>query len=50
VPPQKLMRFAVPLYIVGVILLVLVFLFGIKVNGAGAGCRSASRASSPRKS
>jgi rod shape determining protein RodA len=34
VPPQKLMRFAVPLYIIGVILLVLVFLFGIKVNGA----------------
>ncbi len=33
-PPQKLMRFAVPLYIVGVILLVLVFLFGVKVNGA----------------
>ena len=34
VPPQKLMRFAVPLYIVGVVLLVLVFVFGIKVNGA----------------
>ncbi len=34
VPPQKLMRFAVPLYIVGVVLLVLVFLVGIKVNGA----------------
>ncbi len=34
VPPQKLMRFAVPLYVIGVILLVLVFLFGIKVNGA----------------
>ena len=33
-PPQKLMRFAVPLYVVGVILLVLVFVFGIKVNGA----------------
>lgn len=33
-PPQKLMRFAVPLYVVGVILLVLVFLVGIKVNGA----------------
>ena len=33
-PPQKLMRFAVPLYVVGVILLVLVFLIGIKVNGA----------------
>ena len=34
VPPQKLMRFAVPLYVVGVILLVLVFVFGVKVNGA----------------
>lgn len=33
-PPQKLMRFGVPLYILGVILLVLVFLFGVKVNGA----------------
>mgnify|MGYP002128979664 CR=1 FL=1 len=33
-PPQKLMRFAVPLYVVGVVLLVLVFFFGIKVNGA----------------
>ena len=33
-PPQKLMRFAVPLYVVGVVLLVLVFLFGVKVNGA----------------
>ncbi len=34
VPPQKLMRFAIPLYIVGLLLLVAVFLFGIKVNGA----------------
>jgi len=34
IPPQKLMRFAVPLYIVGLVLLVLVFIFGIKVNGA----------------
>lgn len=34
VPPQKLMRYAVPLYIVGIVLLILVFLFGIKVNGA----------------
>lgn len=34
VPPQKLMRFAVPLYVIGLVLLVLVFLFGIKVNGA----------------
>lgn len=33
-PPQKLMSFAIPLYIAGVILLVAVFLFGIKVNGA----------------
>jgi rod shape determining protein RodA len=33
-PPQKLMSFAIPLYVVGVILLVAVFLFGIKVNGA----------------
>ncbi len=34
VPPQKLMRFAIPLYVLGVILLIAVFLFGIKVNGA----------------
>ena len=34
VPPQKLMRFAVPLYVAGLVLLVLVLLFGIKVNGA----------------
>ena len=34
VPPQKMMRFAVPLYVVGVILLVLVYLVGVKVNGA----------------
>ena len=33
-PPQKLMRFALPLYIIGLLLLVAVFLFGIKVNGA----------------
>jgi rod shape determining protein RodA len=33
-PPQKLMRFAVPLYVLGVILLLCVFLFGVKVNGA----------------
>ena len=33
-PPQKLMRFAVPLYFIGLILLVLVFFFGVKVNGA----------------
>ncbi len=33
-PPQKLMSFAIPLYVVGLLLLVAVFLFGIKVNGA----------------
>ncbi|MBK7647510.1 MAG: rod shape-determining protein RodA [Betaproteobacteria bacterium] len=33
-PPQKLMNFAIPLYILGLILLVAVFAFGIKVNGA----------------
>ncbi len=33
-PPQKLMRFAVPLYVVGIVLLILVFVVGIKVNGA----------------
>ena len=33
-PPQKLMGFAIPLYIVGLLLLIAVFLFGIKVNGA----------------
>ncbi len=33
-PPQKLMRFGLPLYILGVILLLLVFVVGIKVNGA----------------
>ena len=33
-PPQKLMSVAVPLYVVGLLLLVAVFLFGIKVNGA----------------
>mgnify|MGYP000854689166 FL=1 len=33
-PPQKLMRFAVPLYLAGVVLLILVFFVGIKVNGA----------------
>lgn len=34
VAPQKLMRFAIPLYVAGLILLILVVLFGIKVNGA----------------
>ena len=33
-PPQKLMGLAIPLYVVGLLLLVAVFLFGIKVNGA----------------
>ena len=33
-PPQKLMRFAIPLYIVGLLLLVAVFLFGKPVKGA----------------
>ncbi len=33
-PPQSLMRVAVPLYVLGVVLLVCVFLFGVKVNGA----------------
>ena len=33
-PPQKLMSFAIPLYVLGVLLLIAVFLFGIKVNGA----------------
>ena len=33
-PPQRLMHFAIPLYVVGIILLILVFPFGVKVNGA----------------
>lgn len=33
-PPQKLMRFAVPLYVLGVVLLLCVALFGIVVNGS----------------
>ncbi|HSG21853.1 MAG TPA: rod shape-determining protein RodA [Azonexus sp.] len=33
-PPQKLMSFAIPLYLLGLILLIAVFIFGIKVNGA----------------
>ena len=33
-PPQKLMGFGVPLYVFGVILLICVFFFGVKVNGA----------------
>lgn len=34
IPPQKLMRFAVPLYLVGVALLIGVALFGLIKNGA----------------
>lgn len=34
VPPQKLMRFAVPLYVLGIFLLIMVLLFGIVVNGS----------------
>ena len=34
IPPQKLMGFGVPLYVVGLLLLIAVFLFGVKVNGA----------------
>jgi rod shape determining protein RodA len=34
IPPQMLMRFAVPAYVAGVVLLVLVALFGDVVNGA----------------
>jgi rod shape determining protein RodA len=33
-PPQKLMNFAIPLYVLGIVLLIAVFLFGVKVNGA----------------
>ena len=33
-PPQKLMRFAVPLYLLVIVLLVLVFVMGVKINGA----------------
>ena len=33
-PPQKMMRFALPLYLLGVVLLLCVFLFGVRVNGA----------------
>mgnify|MGYP002776285459 FL=1 len=32
--PQKLMNFAIPIYVLGLILLVAVFLFGVKINGA----------------
>ncbi|MDR3323459.1 MAG: rod shape-determining protein RodA [Zoogloeaceae bacterium] len=34
VSPRQLMRFAVPLYLVGILLLVGVFLFGVSVNGS----------------
>ena len=33
-PPHRLMRFAIPLYVVGLLLLIAVFLFGVKINGA----------------
>lgn len=33
-PPNKLMNLALPLYLFGLLLLILVFLFGVKVNGA----------------
>ena len=33
-PPQKLMSFAIPLYIIGLLLLIAVFLFGTPVKGA----------------
>jgi Bacterial cell division membrane protein len=50
VPPQKLMRFGVPLYLVGVVLLILVFFSGSRSMVPGAGCRSDSPAYSPPKS
>ena len=34
IPPHKIMGFALPLYVIGLLLLILVFFFGIKVNGA----------------
>lgn len=34
IPPHKLMSLAIPVYVLGLLLLVLVFLFGVKVNGA----------------
>ena len=34
IPPQRLMQLAWPMYLFGLVLLVLVMLFGIKVNGA----------------
>ncbi len=34
IPPQRLMQMAWPMYLLGLVLLVLVMLFGIKVNGA----------------
>ena len=33
-PPRKLMSFAIPLYIIGLLLLIAVFLFGTPVKGA----------------
>ena len=44
IPPQKMMRFAVPLYVVGVVLLVLVYLaFGATILGYGLWSRLLSR-------
>ena len=34
IPPQRLMQLAWPMYLFGLVLLILVMLFGIKVNGA----------------
>jgi rod shape determining protein RodA len=34
VPPQQLMRFAVPVYVIGLVLLISVLLFGERANGA----------------
>ena len=50
VPPHDLMRIALPLYVLGLLLLVCVALFGDVVNGARRWLNSASPASSPRKS
>jgi len=47
IAPQTLMRFAVPAYVIGVVLLVLVALFGDVVNGARRWLHVGSPASSP---
>ena len=48
VPPQTLMRFAVPAYVLGLALLVAVALVRRRrATARAAGCTSASRASSP---